>query len=108
MTSYPFRRTCKEVASLVVAREDRNLNVTEKLALRTHMLICKACPGFERQVLTMRNAMHQWRHYTGDAETATPSSPANAASPVAASTLGAAPAPAIAPPTEAPADKPAK
>ena len=27
------------------------------------MAICAACPVFERQVLTMRNAMHQWRHY---------------------------------------------
>ncbi len=85
MPSYPFRRTCKEVASLVVAREDRNLNVTEELALRTHMLICKACPGFERQVLTMRNAMRQWRNYAGDVE-------ANSA-------------PAAAPAADAPADK---
>jgi hypothetical protein len=85
MSSYPFRRTCKEVASLVVAREDRNLNVTEKLALRTHMFICKACPGFERQVLTMRNAMRQWRNYAGNvdvdppaAETTAPSADAAA------------------------------
>ncbi len=73
MTNYPFRRTCKEVASLVVAREDRNLNMTEKLALRTHMFICKACPDFERQILTMRNAMHQWRNYAGDTDA--PSAP---------------------------------
>jgi hypothetical protein len=68
MLNYPFRRSCKEVAALVVAREDRHLNVTEVLALRTHMLICKACPGFENQILTMRNAMRQWRNYTGDGD----------------------------------------
>ncbi len=66
MLNYPFRRSCKEVAALVVAREDRHLNVTEKLALRTHMFICKACPSFESQILTMRNAMRQWRNYAGD------------------------------------------
>jgi hypothetical protein len=66
MMHYPFRRSCKEVAALVVAREDRHLNVSEKLALRTHMFICKACPGFENQILTMRNAMRQWRNYAGD------------------------------------------
>jgi hypothetical protein len=81
MSSYPFRRTCKEVASLVVAREDRNLNVTEKLALRTHMFICKACPGFERQVLTMRNAMRQWRNYAGDVDTTSAPTDAAASAP---------------------------
>jgi hypothetical protein len=80
MSSYPFRRTCKEVAALVVAREDRSLHLSEKLALRTHMFICKACPGFERQVLTMRNAMRQWRNYSGDVDAA-----ASLSSPAAAS-----------------------
>jgi hypothetical protein len=69
MFNYPFRRTCKEVSALVVAREDRHLNRGEQLALRMHMLICKACPSFERQILTMRNAMRQWRNYADDFDT---------------------------------------
>jgi hypothetical protein len=28
------------------------------------MRVCQACPAFERQIDTMRHAMHQWRHYT--------------------------------------------
>lgn len=75
MLNYPFRRSCKEVAALVVAREDRALNLGETMALRAHMLICKACPGFEQQMLTMRNALRQWRNYTGDAEAAVPLEP---------------------------------
>lgn len=59
----PLRRTCKEVTALVIAREDQTLPFRERLALRLHMAICAACPKFERQVLTMRNAMHQWRNY---------------------------------------------
>jgi Putative zinc-finger len=58
--------TCKEVAALVVAREDRSLSMVEHMQLRSHMWICKACPGFERQLLTMRNAMRQWRNYADD------------------------------------------
>ena len=61
-----YKRTCKEVAALVVAREDRNLRFGEVLHLRTHMLICKACPNFEQQILTMRNAMRQWRNHIDD------------------------------------------
>lgn len=66
MKKLPLMRSCKEVSALVIAREDRQLPMTEQLALRMHMAICKACPAFERQVLTMRNAMKQWRHYGSD------------------------------------------
>lgn len=59
----PFNRTCKEVSALVIAREDRMLPWRDRLALRLHMAVCAACPTFERQVLTMQNAMRQWRHY---------------------------------------------
>ncbi len=64
--TYPLRRTCKEVTALVIAREDRALPLAERLALRLHMAMCQACPTFERQVLTMRNAMKQWRGYRED------------------------------------------
>lgn len=51
---------------LLIAREDRDLAWTERVAVRSHMVACKNCPRFERQVLTMRNAMRQWRNYSGD------------------------------------------
>ena len=69
---YPLRRTCKEVSALLIAREDRELPLADRLALRLHMAMCEACPNFERQLLTMRNAMKQWRQYTesgGDSRT---------------------------------------
>ena len=65
---YPLRRTCKEVAHMVVAMQDRSLSLSETAQLRLHMAICKACPGFESQFLTMKSAMRQWRNY-GDDET---------------------------------------
>jgi hypothetical protein len=58
-----LRRTCKEVAALLVAREDRVLPLAERVALRLHLAACKACPVFERQLLTVRNAMQSWRNY---------------------------------------------
>jgi hypothetical protein len=63
---YPLRRSCKEVAGLVVAMQDRDLNLKESAALRLHMAICKACPGFENQFLTMKSAMRQWRNYADE------------------------------------------
>jgi Putative zinc-finger len=60
----PLNRTCREVAALLVAQEDRTLPIADRLALRIHMAICEACPRFERQLLIMRNSMQRWRGYT--------------------------------------------
>jgi hypothetical protein len=57
-------RTCREVVAILVAREDRALNLADRLALRIHMALCDTCPKFERQVLVLRNSMMQWRNYT--------------------------------------------
>jgi hypothetical protein len=64
-----LRRTCKEVAALLIAREDRDLPVADRVALRLHLAACRACPVFERQLLTMRAVLGNWRNYT---ETETP------------------------------------
>lgn len=59
-----LKRTCKEATALLIAREDRTLSRGDQLALRLHLLICKACPRFARQMLTLRNSMKEWRNYT--------------------------------------------
>lgn len=64
-----LRRTCEEAAALVIAREDRNLQLNDALALKLHMLACKACPQFENQVLTMRAALDKWRGYSAENDT---------------------------------------
>jgi hypothetical protein len=56
-----LRRTCKEVAALLVAREDRALPMVERAALRLHLAACGACPVFERQLAIMRRALGRWR-----------------------------------------------
>lgn len=61
-----LRRTCREAAALIIAREDRALDLPDNVALKLHLLACKACPQFENQVLTMRAAMGKWRQYTAD------------------------------------------
>ena len=59
-----LRRTCKEATALMLAREDRELPLAERLALRMHLAACRACPVVARQLLTMRNALKTWRSYT--------------------------------------------
>ncbi len=62
----PLMRTCQEAAALLLAREDRRIGLADTVALRLHLMACKVCPKFERQLLTMRNAMRQWRNYDAD------------------------------------------
>lgn len=64
----PLRRTCKEAAALMVAREDRALPLADRVALRLHLAACRACPAFARQLLTVRRALGHWRHYTAGDE----------------------------------------
>jgi len=70
-----LRRNCKEVAALLLAREDRQLGLKEKLALRLHLAACDACPLFAKQVLTLRSAFTQWRHQADSGEAETPRPP---------------------------------
>lgn len=63
-----LRRTCREAAALVIAREDRALSLPDNIALKLHLLACKACPKFEKQVLTLRATLGHWRHYTGEGD----------------------------------------
>ncbi|WP_341909036.1 zf-HC2 domain-containing protein [Polaromonas sp. YR568] len=73
-----LRRTCREAAALLIAREDRALSIPDHVALKLHLMACKACPKFENQVLTMRAAMARWRNYAGNdagAEAENPATP---------------------------------
>jgi hypothetical protein len=71
-----LRRTCKQVAGILIAREDRQLGLADRVALRFHLLACEACPHFERQILSMRNNLKNWRNYTGPESPGTPENPA--------------------------------
>lgn len=66
MQSLPMMRTCKQAAALLVAREDRALGLSDTVALRLHLMACKACPHFESQLVFMREAMAQWRQTSGE------------------------------------------
>ncbi len=63
-----LRRTCKQAAALLVAREDRALSLPDTVALRLHLMACNACPKFEKQMLAMRQAMQHWREDSSEAD----------------------------------------
>ena len=57
---------CREVTRLVLQGEDRRLGWAERLRVRLHLRICKACPRFVAQVALMREAMGRWKRYADE------------------------------------------
>jgi len=58
-----FDLSCRDATRLVLEGEDRRLTPAERFGLRFHLLICKFCPPFVRQVRLMRSAMGRWKQY---------------------------------------------
>lgn len=58
-----IRLTCRESTRLLLTRQDRRLPWQERLRLRLHLVVCKACPRVARQLDLMRSAMGAWARY---------------------------------------------
>ena len=54
-------RTCKEVSMLLSQSQERPLAPVEKLAVTLHLLICRGCTNFRRQLEFLRVAARRWR-----------------------------------------------
>jgi hypothetical protein len=51
--------SCKEVTELVSQSQDRELTVSERVALNLHLTLCKGCRNFEAQLSLMRRAFQR-------------------------------------------------
>ena len=54
--------SCRKATELMVAREDRKLNLGERLGLGFHLRMCGGCQVFDRQMLTLRATLKGWRN----------------------------------------------
>ncbi len=66
----PFRVTCKQATALLIAQEDRKIDMSDKVALRLHIYACKTCPNFEQQLMIMRKSLKLWRNYGAEPDEA--------------------------------------
>lgn len=55
---------CRDATRLMLRAFDVRLPWHERLAVRLHLMVCKACPAFQRQTQLMRAAVGAWRGYT--------------------------------------------
>lgn len=52
---------CKQATQLMSQSQDRELSKRERLALRLHLLICKGCNNYNKQLAFIRQAMQRFR-----------------------------------------------
>jgi hypothetical protein len=48
--------TCEEATRLMSESLDRKLPIGKRIGLRMHLLMCRLCPRFWRQLLLLKNA----------------------------------------------------
>lgn len=54
-------QNCREYAALISSGQDRKLTVTERSAIRVHLLLCDGCTAWNKHVSVMHSAMARWR-----------------------------------------------
>jgi hypothetical protein len=59
--------SCKDVTQLLSESMDRSLPLGKRIGVRLHLLICKLCARYERQLLQIRETV---RRLVGTEETA--------------------------------------
>ena len=57
--------SCKEAAWLISESMDRDLPFMQRLGIRAHLLMCKHCTRYRRQLLFIRDAI---QHYLDEIE----------------------------------------
>lgn len=53
-------RSCREITELVSKGLDKKLNLSERLAVNVHLMMCSRCRNFQQQTRFIRKAA---RHY---------------------------------------------
>ncbi len=50
---------CKQNTELLSQSLDRPITFREKIAMRTHLMMCRGCRNFEKQLAFIRKASHE-------------------------------------------------
>lgn len=55
-TMHDLTGTCKQVTHLISEGMDRDLSFGERIRIRFHLMMCKGCANFDKQMGTLRAA----------------------------------------------------
>ena len=53
--------SCKEVSVLLSQSQDRQIGFREQLALKLHLMLCRGCTNFGKQLVFIRTAVRRFR-----------------------------------------------
>lgn len=53
-------KTCSQISQLLSEAQDRNLSLTEKFGARAHLLICRGCRNYKKQLGFLRGALRAY------------------------------------------------
>ncbi|MGX2028932.1 MULTISPECIES: zf-HC2 domain-containing protein [Methylocaldum] len=56
-------RSCREVSELVSKSLDVHLSLRERMAVRLHLMMCRHCSNFKKQMLFLRRAGASYVEY---------------------------------------------
>ena len=59
---------CQQSSELISQRLDEELGFTQKVQLRLHLVICKACHTINKNFTLIRNQLQNWKNYTESSE----------------------------------------
>ena len=59
-----FKFSCKDATIWAIRLQDESLPLLARTQLRMHLLICKRCREFTRQLDTLKIGVHVWREQT--------------------------------------------
>ena len=59
---------CQQSSELISQRLDEELGFTQKVQLRLHLVICKACPTINKNFTLIRNQLQNWKNYTENSD----------------------------------------
>ncbi|HFQ91671.1 MAG TPA: zf-HC2 domain-containing protein [Chromatiales bacterium] len=54
--------SCKEVSKLISLSQDRSLSPWERVSVRLHLLACKLCRRYRKQLIFLTRAGRRLRH----------------------------------------------
>ena len=58
-----WMHNCKEVTRMVSESMDRKLPLHQRMGIRVHLLMCKFCSRYRKQLLILREAMRLQEKY---------------------------------------------
>jgi hypothetical protein len=68
---YRWMFNCKEVTRLVSESLDRELPFPQRMGVRMHLLMCKFCSRYRKQLLILKRATHFYALHGDDIESST-------------------------------------